>query len=109
MRSHLHDASRETGFHTDAVSDPILKACSNRSAFEIGALLSALAYLVQSFSWWSAAGAASKLRMSLQYGVGICLLTTVPVTMKYTMRAMVVACAPLHRRHLSRCMIRLPC
>ena len=33
--------------------------------------------------------------MSLQYGVGICLLTTVPVTMKYTMRAMVVACAHL--------------
>ena len=98
----------ETVAHKPLV-DPILKACSNRSAFEIGALLSALAYLVQSFSWWSAAGAASKLRMSLQYGVGICLLTTVPVTMKYTMRAMVVACAPLHSRiclHVSAPVLR---
>ena len=68
--------------------DPLLKRLGNRSSFEAGALISALAYFIQAQSWRPFG--ASRLRMAVQYCAGILLLSTLPTTMRDSMRAMVV-------------------
>ena len=68
---------------------PLLARLGNRRAYQYGALVSALAYVVQSQAHRPAA-AASKLRMAVQYCVGISLLKTLPDVMGSSMRAMMV-------------------
>ena len=68
--------------------DPLLKRLGNRSAFEVGSLLSVLSYFIQSQSWRP--GGVGRARMAAQYGCGLLLLATLPATMGDSMRAMVV-------------------
>ncbi len=68
--------------------DPLLKRLGNRSAFEVGALLSVLSYFIQSHSWRPVH--ATRVRMAVQYGCGLLMMATLPATMGNSMRAMVV-------------------
>jgi hypothetical protein len=67
---------------------PFLRRVGNRKAFEIGALATAVGYLIQSqSSRWAGAG---KLQMAIQYAVGMMILQAWPAAMPNSMRAMIV-------------------
>jgi hypothetical protein len=72
------------------VVQPLLARLGNRRAYQYGALISGVAYLVQSQAH-RPAGAAGKLRMAVQYCLGIGLLKTLPDVMGTSMRAMMVS------------------
>jgi hypothetical protein len=56
---------------------PLLRKFGTRRAFEIGALVSSLAYFIQGMSVLG----RNKIQMSLVYGAGVCLLQTAPAVL----------------------------
>ena len=56
---------------------PLLRRFGTRRAFEIGALVSSLAYVIQGMSVLG----RNKIQMSLVYGAGVCLLQTAPAVL----------------------------
>lgn len=56
---------------------PLLRKFGTRRAFEIGALVSSLAYFIQGMSVLG----RNKIQMSLVYSIGVCLLQTAPAVL----------------------------
>ena len=68
--------------------DGLLRRLGNKRAFELGALVAAASYLLQSQSLRPLG--ASSLRRTIQYCCAILLLQTAPIAMPHAMRAMVI-------------------
>ena len=68
--------------------DNTIKRLGNKGAFQLGALVAAASYLLQSQSLRPAG--ASALRRTVQYCAAILLLQTAPIAMPHAMRAMVI-------------------
>ena len=71
-----------------SVLDGLFKRLGNKNVFQLGALTAVASYLLQSQS--IRPGGASAVRKTIQYGVALLLLETIPVGMQHAMRAMVV-------------------